>query len=1011
MRRYITFAIVRWKLCAGTTFEISPLSNCTLCLQKSYISKGIQSIFDIFASARRCWGRAFGWKVSGAQPFYFCNGKLKSLRIDNIWNFATFILYTVPEKILYLQRYSTDFRKLCRSKKNLRVDIRVESFKRADILLLQWQGENFAHVQHLKFPTFNVYTVTAKILYLQRYSTDLRNLCLSSKMWRVGNLVENFRRAAILRLQWQAEIVAYRQHLKFCHFQSVHCRCKNPISPKVFIRFSKSLPQLEYFEGGHLGGKFQARRYIAFAMESENFAHRQHLKFCHFQPVHCARKNPISPKVFNRFSKCLSQLEDFEGGHLGRTFQARSYFTFATGRWKHCASQYLKFCHFQLYTVAAKLLIFQCYSNDFPNLRLSWTMLRVGIWVESFRREGSKMLREGIWVESFRRAAILLLQWQVEIVAYRQHLKFCHFHPVHCAWKNPISPKVFNRFSKTLPQQEEFEGGHSGGKFQARRYFTFAMARWKLCACTTFEISHFQCVHCHSKNPISPKVFNRFTKSLPQLEDVEGGQFGGKFQARSYFTFAMASWNRCVSTTFEILPLSICTLSLQKSYIAKGIHPIFEIFATARIFWGWASGWKVSSAQVYCFCNGKWKLCASTTFEILPLSTCTLCQKKSYISKGIQPIFEMFVSARRCWGWAFGWKDSRAQLFYFYNGQVKTLRMYNIWNFPLSISTLSRQKSYIPKGIQPIFEIFASARRCLGRAFGWKVSGAQVFYFCNGKVKTLRIYNIWNFPLSTCTLCLQKSYISKGIQPIFEIFASARRCWGWAFGRKDWGAQLFYFCNGKWKLCASTTFEILPLSTGTLCLQKSYISKGIPPIFEIFASARRLSGRAFGWKVWSAQVFYFCNGKVKTLRLDNIWNFATFNLYTMSAKILYLQRYSTDFRNLCLSSKTMRVGIRKESFRRASILLLKWQGENFAHVQHLKFCEFQPVHCASKNSISPQVFNRFSKCLAQLEDFEGGHLGRTFQARRYFTFAMARWKPLRMYNIWNFPLSICTLSQ
>ena len=48
------------------------------------------------------------------------------------------------------------------------------------------QGENLAHVQHLKFPTFNLYTVTAKILYLQRYSTDFRNLCLSSTMLRVG---------------------------------------------------------------------------------------------------------------------------------------------------------------------------------------------------------------------------------------------------------------------------------------------------------------------------------------------------------------------------------------------------------------------------------------------------------------------------------------------------------------------------------------------------------------------------------------------------------------------------------------------------------------------------------------------------------------------------------------------------------------------------------------------------------------------------------------------------------
>ena len=154
------------------------------------------------------------------------------------------------------------------------------------------------------------------------------------------------------------------------------------------------------------------------------------------------------------------------------------------------------------------------------------------------------------------------------------------------------------------------------------------------------------------------------------------------------------------------------------------------------------------------------------------------------------------------------------------------------------------------------------------------------------------------------------------------------------------------------KTCASTTFEILPLSTCTLCEQKSCISKGIHPIFDIFTPTRRCWGWTFGWEVSGAQVFNFCNGKVKTLYIENIWNFATFNLYTRPVKTIYLQKYSTDFRNLCLSSKMLRVGIWGESCRFAGILLLQWQGEHFAHRQHLKFCHFQPVHCASKIPIS-----------------------------------------------------------
>ena len=87
------------------------------------------------------------------------------------------------------------------------------------------------------------------------------------------------------------------------------------------------------------------------------------------------------------------------------------------------------------------------------------------------------MLRVGIWVESLRFGGILLLQWQGENFAPGQHLKFCHFQLVHCGSKNTTPPKVFNRFSKSSPELEDVVGGHLGGKFQVRRCFTFAMAR------------------------------------------------------------------------------------------------------------------------------------------------------------------------------------------------------------------------------------------------------------------------------------------------------------------------------------------------------------------------------------------------------------------------------------------------------------------------------------------------------------------------------------------------------
>ena len=357
-----------------------------------------------------------------------------------------------------------------------------------------------------------------------------------------------------------------------------------------------------------------------------------------------------------------------------------------------------------------------------------------------------------------------------------------------------------------------------------------------------------------------------------------------------------------------------------------------------------------------------WKLWTSTTFEILSLSSCTLRQQNSYISKGIQSIFELFSSYRRCWRWAFGWKVSCAQVFYFCNANVKTLDIDNIWNFAtFNFYTVPAKILYLQR-YSTDFRNLCWARRCWGWAFGWKVSGAQVFYFCNANVKTFAHGKHLKFCQFQRVHCASKNPVSP---KVFNRFSKSlpelEDVEGGHLGGKFHVRRYFTFAMPTWKLWTSTTFEILPLSTSTLCQQKSYISKGIQPIFEIFACARRCWGWAFVWKVYGAQVFYFCNGKVKSLRIDNIWNFADFILYTVPAKILYLQRYSNDLRTLLLISKMLKVGIWVESFRCADILLLQWQEENFAHRKHLKIYHFQLVHCASKNPTPPKVFCRFSK--------------------------------------------------
>ena len=56
-------------------------------------------------------------------------------------------------------------------------------------------------------------------------------------MWKIGIWGENFIGAAILVLQWQGENFFHVEKFEISHFQVVQCVRKKAISPKVFKRF------------------------------------------------------------------------------------------------------------------------------------------------------------------------------------------------------------------------------------------------------------------------------------------------------------------------------------------------------------------------------------------------------------------------------------------------------------------------------------------------------------------------------------------------------------------------------------------------------------------------------------------------------------------------------------------------------------------------------------------------------------------------------------------------------
>ena len=73
------------------------------------------------------------------------------------------------------------------------------------ILVLELHGENFFQEEKFEISTFKLYIVSEKMLYHQRYSTDFKKHSCCWKMWKIGIWAEKFLSAAILVLQWQGE--------------------------------------------------------------------------------------------------------------------------------------------------------------------------------------------------------------------------------------------------------------------------------------------------------------------------------------------------------------------------------------------------------------------------------------------------------------------------------------------------------------------------------------------------------------------------------------------------------------------------------------------------------------------------------------------------------------------------------------------------------------------------------------------------------------------------------------
>ena len=158
----------------------------------------------------------------------------------------------------------------------------------------------------------------------------------------------------------------------------------------------------------------------------------------------------------------------------------------------------------------------------------------------------------------------------LQILQHPENVKISIF-PLHCPSRNAITSKVFNEFSNKFFLDERWGRWLLWLKISSAQSFWFCNSN-----VTTFptsrkwKISIFH-VHCPSRNAISSKVFNEFSKNFFSLEEEEGYYCAWKFQVHRYFDFAVAKFQHFQHPEYVKISIFPFPLSRQKCYKFKSI--------------------------------------------------------------------------------------------------------------------------------------------------------------------------------------------------------------------------------------------------------------------------------------------------------------------------------------------------------------------------------------------------------------------------------------------------------
>ena len=267
---------------------------------------------------------------------------------------------------------------------------------------------------------------------------------------------------------------------------------------------------------------------------------------------------------------------------------------------------------------------------------------------------------------------------------------------------------------------------------------------------------------------------------------------------------------------------------------------------------------------------------------------------------------------------------------------------------------------YLQKNLTNFLKFFLAERR--GTWLLWfKISSAQIFLFCNSNVTTFSTSRKSKNSIFPFTQSRQECSISERILRIFINFFSPERrgrCLLWC---KISNAQIFWFNNSNVttfptsRKCKNFNFSLYTVPAEMQNLRK-YLTN-----FLKVSLAERRGTWLLSLKISSAQMFSFGNSNVTTFPTSRKCKNFNFSLYTVPAEKLYLKKYLTNFEKLFFRWKKMKVAIVVKNFKYTDTLVLKWQRYNSSNIQKMLKFQFFPLHCPSRNAISPEVLNEISK--------------------------------------------------